>query len=261
MSAAVTVAGGAPSLALSNGATATYDAAHSTATSLAFDYTVAGGQSTSSLAVTGINLNGATVTDVAGNAANLAGADSTFSSVSVNAAPASITTLNPNGTIHDVHYYGITGQAYTDYDVLYGANNKAAEAIFSDGMTETWTYNQNGTLASTELNGSAGNMSVAAGGTVPQVLVGGAGDTLTGGSSADTFIFPANLGNETINNFNTANDVIELPAAEVANFAALQADLHEAAASAVITVDAHDSITLSHVAVQNLTAQNFHFLV
>ena len=129
LSGAVTVAGGVPSLALSNGATAVYDAAHSTATSLAFDYTVQGGQSSSSLAVTGVNLNSATVTDVAGNAANFAGATSTFPSLTVNASPTSVTTLNANGTIHDIHYYGIAGQAYTDYDVVYGTNNKPASAL------------------------------------------------------------------------------------------------------------------------------------
>ena len=68
------------------------------------------------------------MTDVAGNAANFAGANSTFPSLTVNASPTSVTTLNANGTIHDIHYYGIAGQAYTDYDVVYGANNKAASA-------------------------------------------------------------------------------------------------------------------------------------
>ena len=50
-------------------------------------------------------------------------------------------TWNPDGTIHDIHYYGITGQAYTDYDVVYGANNKPVSASYSNGMTATWTYN------------------------------------------------------------------------------------------------------------------------
>ena len=36
-------------------------------------------------------------------------------------------TWNANGTINNVHYYDITGQPYTDYDVVYGANNKPAE--------------------------------------------------------------------------------------------------------------------------------------
>ena len=85
LSEAVTVSGGVPTLTLNDGGTATYDAAHSTSTSLVFDYTVAAGQYTTALAVTGINLNGATVTDVAGNAANFAGADTTFSHLLVDA--------------------------------------------------------------------------------------------------------------------------------------------------------------------------------
>ena len=241
-------------------------------------------------------------------------------------------TWNSNGTVNNIHYYGITGQAYTDYDVVYGANNEPASATYSNGMTETWSYNSDNTLhevveqgitgqnytstdtvygannnpvsevwsngstvvqtetwnangtvlvtapgetyvtgaagssisggiGSNVLDGSAGNMTVTAGIGGAQTLIGGAGDTLTGGGAADTFIFPANLGNERVNNFETAHDVIELPAAEAANFAAIQADMHAAGADTVITLDAHDSITLSNVAAQHLTAQNFHFMV
>jgi hypothetical protein len=45
-----------------------------------------------------------------------------------------------------------------------------------------------------------------------------------------------------------------------ANFAALAADLHAASADSVIMADPDDAITLSHVAVANLHAQNFHFI-
>ena len=59
-------------MTLNDGGTASYDAAHSTATSLVFDYTVASGQTNvASLAVTSVSLNGATITDGAGNVANL----------------------------------------------------------------------------------------------------------------------------------------------------------------------------------------------
>ena len=67
---AVTVAGGTPTLALNDGGTATY-AGGSGTNALTFSYTVAAGQNTSGLAATAINLNSATVTDSAGNAANL----------------------------------------------------------------------------------------------------------------------------------------------------------------------------------------------
>ena len=69
MSEAVTVVGGAPTLALNDGGTATY-AGGSGTTALTFSYTVAAGQNTAALAATAINLNGATIADGAGNAAN-----------------------------------------------------------------------------------------------------------------------------------------------------------------------------------------------
>ena len=81
ISEAVTVSG-LPQLQLNDGGIATYDAAHSTATSLVFDYTVAAGQNTANLAVTNYSYpNGATVTDAAGNVANLSGSEVTFSGV------------------------------------------------------------------------------------------------------------------------------------------------------------------------------------
>ena len=51
---------------------ATYSATASSPTSLVFNYTVSAGQNTSSLSATKLNLNGATIADGAGNAANLA---------------------------------------------------------------------------------------------------------------------------------------------------------------------------------------------
>ena len=70
LSEAVTVAGGTPTLTLNDGGTATYTGGSGTS-ALTFSYTVAAGQNTADLAVTAVNLNGATVKDGAGNAANL----------------------------------------------------------------------------------------------------------------------------------------------------------------------------------------------
>ena len=63
-------AGGTPTLTLNDGGTATYTGGSGT-NALTFSYTVAAGQNTADLAVTAVNLNAATVTDGAGNAANL----------------------------------------------------------------------------------------------------------------------------------------------------------------------------------------------
>ena len=69
MSEAVTVAGGTPTLTLNDGGTATYTGGSGTS-ALTFSYTVAAGQNTAALAATAVNLNGATISDGAGNAAN-----------------------------------------------------------------------------------------------------------------------------------------------------------------------------------------------
>ena len=70
----VTVSGGTPTLSLSDGGTATYDPTSSTPTMLMFMHTVEPGQSTADLTVTGVNPNGSSISDPAGNAADLSGA-------------------------------------------------------------------------------------------------------------------------------------------------------------------------------------------
>ena len=63
-------AGGTPTLTLNDGGTATYTGGSGT-NALTFSYTVGAGQNTADLAATAVNLNAATITDGAGNAANL----------------------------------------------------------------------------------------------------------------------------------------------------------------------------------------------
>ena len=195
-SEAVTVTGGVPTLTLNNGGTATFDAAHSTSISLVFDYTVGTDQFTKSLAVTGVDLNGAAVTDAAGNAANFSNVDTTFAKLTVGGAMPVATPNLANATL-----------------------------IGSDAS---------------EANTGTGALAH---------------------ESGDNFIFNANLGNQTINHFNTANDVIDLPNNVASSFAAIQADMHQVGTDTVIALDPHNSITISHVAAQQLTAQNFHFII
>lgn len=64
---------GTPSLTLNDGGTATYVAGSGTS-ALTFSYMVAAGQNTADLSILGLSLNGGTIVDLAGNAANLAGA-------------------------------------------------------------------------------------------------------------------------------------------------------------------------------------------
>src|SRR5262249_47807771 len=68
---AVTVAGGTPTLTLNDGGIATFTGGSGNS-ALTFSYTVAAGQNTSALAAAAVNVNSATITDGAGNAANFA---------------------------------------------------------------------------------------------------------------------------------------------------------------------------------------------
>ena len=66
---------GCPTLTMNDCGTAIYDSAHSTPTSLVFDYTVAAGQNTPDLAISALNLpHGSSIADADGDAADLSGA-------------------------------------------------------------------------------------------------------------------------------------------------------------------------------------------
>ena len=137
MSEAVTVSGGTPTLNLNDGGTASYDAAHSTATSLVFDYTVASGQTNvASLAVTSVSLNGATITDGAGNVANLSGADVTFSGLQIDTTTPSVTAATASPSTGDE---GV-GKAIPITLTL-------SEAVTVSGGTPTLTLNDGGTAS------------------------------------------------------------------------------------------------------------------
>ena len=88
----VTVAG-RPTLKLNDGGTATYVSGSGTK-ALTFNYTVAAGQSTASLAATAVSLaSGVTIKDSAGNAANLSLAGRTQSGPQIDTATPTVTSL------------------------------------------------------------------------------------------------------------------------------------------------------------------------
>jgi hypothetical protein len=74
MSEPITVSG-APVVLLNDGGSATYDAARSSTTAAVFDYTVGASDVTTDLVISGIEMvSGASIQDLVGNNANLAGA-------------------------------------------------------------------------------------------------------------------------------------------------------------------------------------------
>src|SRR6516165_5425950 len=91
---------GVPTLMPNDGGTATYKSGSGSNT-LVFGYTVGNAQNTPALAVTGNNLNGSTIniTDALGSAANLAGANVTFTGLAVGAIVKSITASPATGDL------------------------------------------------------------------------------------------------------------------------------------------------------------------
>ena len=98
-SEAVTVAGGTPTLLLNDGGIATHSSG-SGSSSLTFSYTVRAGQNVADLAVSSLSLNGATIKDAAGNAANLAGATNynPFGTLQVDTIAPTISSIVASGS-------------------------------------------------------------------------------------------------------------------------------------------------------------------
>ena len=110
-SLAVSMANGSPTLALSSGGIATYDAAHSNANTLAFTTTIAAGQSSGDLQVTGLALNGASITDLAGNALSTLGVSS-LAGANTGIAVSTATPTTVIGTGPDTLALSMTEDAY-----------------------------------------------------------------------------------------------------------------------------------------------------
>ena len=166
----VDTAGGIPTLSLDNGRIATYESGSGTS-SLTFGYTVGVGEHVSDLTVTAANLNGATVTDVAGNPVNLSGA-----------------VANPSGTL-DVEGFAV-------FDVTKGQSIPAIGEAYKGPVAGL--QNEYINVTSDNLNvsaftpnwfihtGSGTDAIAVSSGT--NVLDGGTGSNfLTGGSGTDTF--------------------------------------------------------------------------
>jgi hypothetical protein len=69
----------------------------------------------------------------------------------------------------------------------------------------------------------------------------------------------ATIGNETVNGFNPANDVIRFNPVLFNNYAAVLGATAQSGPNTVITVGAADSVTLTNVIASTLSSANFHF--
>jgi hypothetical protein len=172
MGRAVTVSGGTPTLTLNNGAIATYASGSGTGT-LTFNYTVAPKQDVSRLAVTGINLNGATVTDQLGAAADFTHVAITppgWLEIAPSAIAAFDTSTQTPVPVVANHYTGPIANLQSEYI------NISSDNLNITASTPNWFIH----------SGSGMDAIAVSSGT--NVLDGGTGSNfLVGGSGTDTF--------------------------------------------------------------------------
>jgi hypothetical protein len=74
-------------------------------------------------------------------------------------------------------------------------------------------------------------------------------------------VFIGHFGLNTITNYNSNKDIIELDHTQFANVAAVQHASHQVGADTVITADAADTITLTGVSLSNLHFDASHFML
>ena len=137
------------------------------------------------------------------------------------------------------------GKNITADDALTGTADPNATVKISEGSTVlgTTTTNGNGVWSFTPTSLAQGLQTITASETNAAGLTGYSYLTFTYKTTAAT----------------VTNNAIDLSHSEFADLAAVQADLHAAINSAGLTLDATESITLTHLQVQSLHAQNFHF--
>jgi hypothetical protein len=137
------------------------------------------------------------------------------------------------------------GKEITSYDALTGTADPNATVKISEGSTVlgTTATNAKGVWSFTPTSLAQGLQTITASETNAAGLTGYSYLTFTYKTTAAT----------------VTNNAIDLSHSEFADLAAVQADLHAAINSAGLTLDATESITLTHLQVQSLHAQNFHF--
>ncbi|UPK08184.1 hypothetical protein IVB05_23895 [Bradyrhizobium sp. 170] len=130
------------------------------------------------------------------------------------------------------------------------------QVSFADGST--WDRTQIASAA--WFRGASGNDTIS-GTSGNDTIFGGAGnDSMTGGAGNDTFVFRANLGQDTVTDFTVGSDVLEFRDGIFADAAAALAAATVSGSDTLITIDAGNTILLKNVAVANLHAGDFHII-
>ncbi|OAF19355.1 hypothetical protein AXW67_36845 [Bradyrhizobium neotropicale] len=109
------------------------------------------------------------------------------------------------------------------------------------------------------LDGSSGGQTLAAGSS-PTTLIGGPNDILSGGGSADTFVFRPNFGANTVNNFTPGTDVLQFDHSIFSDANAALSVAQQVGSDVVIAHDGSNLVTLHDVQLAALPASDFHIV-
>jgi Ca2+-binding RTX toxin-like protein len=242
-----------------------------------FTYTASDGTTSSAAAAASITINAVadivndsvTVNENSGANALALLSNDTFENpgraiTGVTAASHGTAVINDNGTPGNLTDDFAT---YTPTAGYSGADS-FTYTVTSGGVTETGSVSVNVAPTGQVINGGNGQDTIVGtggddtinGGNGKDTLRGGDGnDILTGGNGSDTFVFGPAFGNDTVTDFGNGPDHIEFDHTVFANFAAVQAAMHQVGADTVIT-HGTDSVTLQHVTATSLHASDFLFV-
>jgi hypothetical protein len=117
------------------------------------------------------------------------------------------------------------------------------------------------TLMASDSAGHTGSANVVYGTTGNDTITAGAAnETLFGYGGNDTFVFSANIGKDTIADFQATNDVLQISHNVFASFADVLAHAAQVGSDVTVTIDPHDSVTLHNTTLTHLTTNNFHLV-
>ena len=182
------------------------------------------------------------------------------------------------GNVLDIHGFAVGTTATTGSGSFNSITDTTTLTVTDSSHTETfklagnlsssgWTVNDDGHGGVTVVDppggsGQVGGVIMNDPGPAPSQIVASApNQTLTGTGASNSFVFNfANIGHDTVTDFHPGTDTLQFGGAIFANAqAALNATQDDGHGNTVITLDAHDAITLSGVIKAQLHAADFHF--
>jgi hypothetical protein len=199
----VIIYGGTPSLSLNSGGSAIYTSGGGTA-SLVFSYTVAAGETASDLAITGLNANGAILSDLVGNSfASFSNNPSGALVIDTTAAPPSLALANDTGVSNNdgitnagkVNISGLETGANWQYSINGGSSwlpGTVTSFLLSSGSYSTGSIlaRQIDLAGNTSANGQLGAITVDTTASTTTTAINGVADNVSsikGTLAADAF--------------------------------------------------------------------------